>query len=57
MSPRKMGEGSWLRVMFGAQPYRSPMRRQSGCALIFLCGLAGITAGLVVAGHAAMGLL
>ena len=50
-----MGEGSTLRVLFGRQPSASPMRGRGSLAVLVV--LAGVTAGLTVAGHSAMGLL
>ncbi len=56
MGRRQMGEGSIIRVLFGRQPEGSPIPDRKGCGcLTAVTALAGITAGLVVAGQQAMG--
>jgi hypothetical protein len=59
MSRRQMGQGSNARVRVGRDPVGSPAG--GGCCgfavLAILAGLAGTTAGLVYASHAALGIL
>jgi hypothetical protein len=49
MGPRKMGEGGWLRTVFGASPKASPVKHKGCLGNLWLLAVAG-SAGLFLAG-------